>query len=328
MKALKIILGVLVALAAIYFTLAFVGPAHIHVEREALIEAPVDVVFPEVNSLKKWPAWDPWQAMDTNMVNTYSGPETGVGNKNTWTSEVMGNGSQELTESIENSRIASHLSMEWMGESDASFTFTPEGKTTRVKWVMDKDITFFGRPFMVFMDMDEMLGKDFEKGLANLNAHCKALLAANPPIEATVLELVPFSVLGIADTTTADAWEADFNAVIGALSDVVAANKLTIEQNMIAFWPKWGDTVIFEVAFPVANNLKLKKPGRATVRTVDVAKVVKTTHRGGTETSEQTHLALEKWIQNNGLTESGVRWEEYETLADSSEVVHIFVPVK
>lgn len=165
MKALKITLGVLVALAAIYFTLAFIGPAHVRVEREALIEAPVDIVFSEVNSLNKWSAWDPWQAMDTNMVNTYSGPETGVGNKNTWTSEVMGNGSQELTESIENSRIASHLSMEWMGESDASFTFTPEGKTTRVKWVMDKDITFFGRPFMVFMDMDEMLGKDLRKDL-------------------------------------------------------------------------------------------------------------------------------------------------------------------
>lgn len=180
MKAVKIILGIVAVLAAVYVTLAFIGPEHVHVEREATIEAPVDIVFAEVNSLQRWAAWDPWQSIDPNIVNAYSGPESGVGNRNEWQSshENVGIGTQEITESIENVAVRIHLTFAGQGEATSAMEFTDNGETTHVKWSMDMDIPFGGRPFMLFMDMDKAIGPDFEKGLATLNDLCSNLAAA------------------------------------------------------------------------------------------------------------------------------------------------------
>jgi len=190
MKAVKIILGIVAVLAVVYVALAFVGPEHVHVEREATIEAPVDIVFAEVNSLQRWSAWDPWQAIDSAIVNTYSGPESGVGNRNEWQSnhENVGIGSQEITESVENEVIRTHLSFAGQGEANSAMKFTDNGETTHVKWSMDMDIPFGGRPFMLFMDMDEAIGPDFEKGLASLNEHCNELAEARAAEAEAALE--------------------------------------------------------------------------------------------------------------------------------------------
>lgn len=179
MKAVKIILGIVAVIAVAFLALAFIGPAHVHVEREATIEAPVAVVFAEVNSLQKWSAWDPWQAIDPNIVNTYSGPESGVGNRNEWKSshDSVGNGAQEITESIENQIIRTHLTFDGQGEADSAMEFTENGDRTGVKWSMDMDIPFAGRPFMLFIDMDKAIGGDFERGLSSLNRHCSAIAA-------------------------------------------------------------------------------------------------------------------------------------------------------
>jgi len=189
MKAMKIILGIVAVLAVVFVALAFVGPEHVQVEREATIEAPVDLVFAEVNSLQRWAAWDPWQARDPNIVNTFSGPESGVGSRNEWKSshKEVGNGTQEITESVENQLIRTHLTFDGHGEANSAMEFTASGESTQVKWSMGMDIPFGGRPFMLFMDMDDAVGADFEKGLASLNEHCKKLFEQQE-LEQTLLE--------------------------------------------------------------------------------------------------------------------------------------------
>lgn len=334
MKALKIVIGILVVLAVVYIALAFAGPAVVHVEREAVIEAPVDVVFPEVNTLSQWPNWDPWQKMDSAIVNTYTGAKSGVGCKNSWASkhENVGNGSQEITKSVVNELITSHMTFDGQGEADASFSFVSEGENTKVKWSIDMPIPFTGRPFMLFMDMDKMLGSDFEKGLASLNEYCKALFAANPPIVAAEVMVAPFWIVSITDTITVAELEGIHEKLYGELGAVLAANKLEMTGNPVAFWPVWGDTIVVEAAFPIAAEVKLKKAGRALCRQVAGGKAAKTTHLGWYTTLEQTHLALEAWIAKQGQSETGVRWEEYEdpavVLPDTSKVAtHVFIPL-
>jgi len=186
MKALKIVLGIVAVLAAVYVALAFAGPSHVSVQREAVIEAPVDVVFAEVNSLDRWTAWDPWQARDPQIVNTYTGPASGVGCRNEWRSEhkEVGNGSQEITESVENALIRTHLTFDGQGEADSAMEFEPQGDRTRVKWTMGMDIPFAGRPFMLFFNMEEAVGGDFEQGLASLGSHCRSIVEAMEAMEA------------------------------------------------------------------------------------------------------------------------------------------------
>ena len=52
--------------------------------------------------------------------------------------------------------------------SDTVFTTAPDGPGTRVTWTMSGQNNFMGKAMSLFMDMDKMIGKDFEKGLASL----------------------------------------------------------------------------------------------------------------------------------------------------------------
>lgn len=44
----------------------------------------------------------------------------------------------------------------------------PQGKATSVGWLMHGPLPFMGKVMHLFMNMDKMVGKDFEGGLANL----------------------------------------------------------------------------------------------------------------------------------------------------------------
>lgn len=175
-KVLLAIVGIVVLLCVVSFFL----PSKSHVERTIVINAPAAKVFNEVNSLQKWPAWDPWQKKDPNIQNTYSGPELGVGNKNSWKSDhkEVGSGSQIITESVPNETIKSQLAFGESGEKGGGtgyFNFTPEGEGTKVAWGMDMDLGM--NPFMRYMGlmMGGMIGKEFDQGLSNLKAHVEAM---------------------------------------------------------------------------------------------------------------------------------------------------------
>jgi effector-binding domain-containing protein len=335
MKALKIVIGILVVVALVYIALAFAGPAVVHVEREAVIEAPVDVVFPEVNTLSQWPNWDPWQKMDSAIVNTYSGAKSGVGCKNSWASkhENVGNGSQEITASVENESITSHMNFDGNGEADATFSFAAEGENTHVKWSIDMPIPFAGRPFMLFMNMDKMLGSDFEKGLASLNEYCKALYAANPPIVAAEVMVAPFWIVSITDTITKAELEGIHEKLYGELGAVLAANKLEMTGNPVGLLARVGRYYRgrSRVSCCCRSEIEEGRYEYCAVRWLE-DKAAKTTHLGWYTTLEQTHHAFEAWIAKQGKSVGGVRWEEYEdpalVLPDTAKVTtHLFIPI-
>ena len=54
------------------------------VTRSAVIPAPAQDIFPLVNSFHEWTKWSPWEAVDPAMERSYSGSESGVGAKYTW----------------------------------------------------------------------------------------------------------------------------------------------------------------------------------------------------------------------------------------------------
>jgi hypothetical protein len=114
-----------------------------------------------------------------------------VGNKNTWTSshKEVGNGSQEIIESVPNEKIISKLDFGRGEPPIGSFTFTPEGEATKVVWGVDMDMGMnpMGKVFGLFMD--GMMGKEFEAGLNNLKAHVESLPDEAPPVaDATTID--------------------------------------------------------------------------------------------------------------------------------------------
>jgi hypothetical protein len=141
------------------------------VTRSTVIPAPAQDVFPLVNSFREWPKWSPWESVDPDMQRTYSGAESGVGAKYAWSgNRKAGAGNMEITESREPDviRIRLEFIKPFPAVNPTTFTFVPEGGGTRVTWTMTGEHKGIGKVFALFMNMDKMVGGDFEKGLASL----------------------------------------------------------------------------------------------------------------------------------------------------------------
>jgi len=178
----KILLGLLVmivVLVAVVFVLVLMQPAHYQVERSATINAPAPVVFGLVNDFHKWDTWSPWAKLDPNMKTNYEGPSAGTGSMYSWSgNKDVGEGKMTIVESRPSDLIKIKLEFikPFAATNATDFTFAQSGNATNVKWTMSGDNNFIGKAFSLFMNMDKMIGGDFDKGLAQMKK-----VAESPP---------------------------------------------------------------------------------------------------------------------------------------------------
>jgi uncharacterized protein YndB with AHSA1/START domain len=174
------LMKILVVVAVIL--LGFLGvvamrPGEYRVARTVIISAPAPAVFAQVNDFHKWEAWNPWAKLDPAMKQTYEGAPTGTGAIYTWTgNKQVGEGRMTLTESRPNELIRINLEFlkPFAATSTAAFTFTPQGNQTAVTWSMNGKLNFMAKAIHLFMDMDKMIGANFEKGLAHMKSVVEA----------------------------------------------------------------------------------------------------------------------------------------------------------
>ena len=178
---LKKILIAFVVLVAGFAGVVAMQPSEFKVERTATIDAPAADVFAQVNDLHKWEAWSPWAKLDPAMKQTYDGAEAGVGAIYSWSgNNDVGEGRMTITDSTPHERVGIKLEFLKPMASTCStvFTFKPEGEQTTVTWTMTGTNNFIGKAFCMFMNMDKMVGGDFEKGLAQMKSVSEAAVAA------------------------------------------------------------------------------------------------------------------------------------------------------
>lgn len=161
---------VLVLLLALCGVVAL-QPAEFSISRSSTIQAPLPLLFEQVNTLKNWEAWSPWAKLDPNMKMIYSGAESGKGAVYTWEGDAnVGAGKLAIIDSKPNERIEIQLDFyEPMEGTNATvFEFKQEGAGTVVTWTMSGKNNFIGKAFGLFMNMDAMVGGMFEQGLAQM----------------------------------------------------------------------------------------------------------------------------------------------------------------
>jgi len=171
MKALKILGSVLGLLVLAYLITAALAPANFEVERSTVIDASAETIYPHVQNFKQFQVWSPWAKKDPNMTSEIVGPDGHEGTILKWSgNEMVGTGEQELIEVDAPKTVVSQLrfSEPWESQSTAAIHLTPADQGTKVSWVLNGDFGFMERPMMLMMDMDEMVGKDYEEGLAAL----------------------------------------------------------------------------------------------------------------------------------------------------------------
>lgn len=152
-------------------------PDEFKMSRSGRISAPPKNIFPHVNELKKWDAWSPWAKLDPNAKNTFEGPAAGVGSAMAWSgNKKIGEGRMTITESHPNRLIQIRLEFlrPFKTTNTGEFEFKADNNGTIVVWSMAGKSNVFFKLFGLFMNCDDMAGKDFEKGLASLKAVSEA----------------------------------------------------------------------------------------------------------------------------------------------------------
>jgi hypothetical protein len=172
----KILLGLAVVLVALCGFIA-TRPSSFTVQRTATLKASPDVAFALVNDFHHWSAWSPWDKLDPNQKRTFEGTATGVGSLYGWSgNDQVGEGRMTIEESKANElvRIKLEFLKPWQSTNSTSFTFSPAAEGVSVTWKMEGHNDFMGKAMSLFMDMDGMVGKDFENGLANMGKAAEA----------------------------------------------------------------------------------------------------------------------------------------------------------
>lgn len=177
-KTILILLAVAIAIAVVaILLLALRKPDVFRVERATVIAAPPEAIFPHIDDLHAWMDWSPWERRDPAMKREHSGAARGVGAIYAWDgNKDVGSGRMEIVESVPSSRLRIKLDFirPFEGHNIVDFSFEPQAGGTRVTWVMQGPAPFLSKVMQVLMDMDAMIGRDFEAGLANLKTRVES----------------------------------------------------------------------------------------------------------------------------------------------------------
>ncbi|NHZ34977.1 SRPBCC family protein [Massilia rubra] len=166
---------------ALVLVLLFIGilgmaamqPNTFSVTRSVTIKAPPEKILGLVGDFHQWQGWSPWERLDPGMQRVHSGAPSGKGALYAWTgNDDVGAGKMEITELTPPSRVV--IKLDFIKPFEVSnvteFTLVPKDGQTQVSWTMSGPMPFISKIMSVFMSMDRIIGRDFEKGLANLKA--------------------------------------------------------------------------------------------------------------------------------------------------------------
>jgi uncharacterized protein YndB with AHSA1/START domain len=170
-EIVAIIVAVLAIAIAIIFILAATKPGTFSVQRATMVKAPPERIFPLINDFHQWGTWSPYENKDPAMKRTYSGADSGKGAVYAWDgNKNVGSGRMEILAASVPSKIVIKLDFftPFEGHNTAEFTMRPQGDATNLTWAMHGPAPFMSKVMQVLINMDNMIGKDFAIGLANL----------------------------------------------------------------------------------------------------------------------------------------------------------------
>lgn len=167
-----VVVAVVIAVLAV-LVLAATRPASFRVERKTLMRADVHRIHALIDDFAQWPAWSPWEKYDPAMRKTRSGAPRGAGAIYEWQGNgKVGQGRMEILESTPPTLVRIRLDFvkPFEAHNTVEFTLYPIGDAVQVAWAMFGPSPFSSRLMGLFMNMDRMIGRDFEAGLANLKS--------------------------------------------------------------------------------------------------------------------------------------------------------------
>ncbi|MES2643841.1 MAG: SRPBCC family protein [Myxococcota bacterium] len=191
------VLGVVVVGLVAFVGVVAMQPDEMTMQRSVTVAATPADVFPFANDFEQWQKWNPWRDMDPSQKETFSDNKAGVGAWYAWEgNDKVGKGRMDLRESVQDQKVVHDLHFIEPFESKAVVTFTmaPAGDQTTVTWGFVSEQALMAKAFGLFVDMDAMLGADFQRGLDKLKPLAEAAATERVAAERAAAEAAAAAV--------------------------------------------------------------------------------------------------------------------------------------
>lgn len=176
LTVLLYLLVIVLLLILVLVIFAMTKPNEFSIRRSISIHAPPERVYALIADFRQWAKWSPWEKLDASMRKTWSGAEAGTGAVYEWEgNKQVGVGRMEILDAASPSMIDIKLSFfrPFRAENRTLFTLTPAGDGTNVTWDMSGVNNLMFKIMGIVMNMDKMVGRDFEKGLSAMKAEAE-----------------------------------------------------------------------------------------------------------------------------------------------------------
>lgn len=315
MKAVKIIGGIVIGLVIIVLVLGLIAPTHTHVERSVEIDAPIDFVRGQVNNFEAMEKWSPWRDRDPNQETTITN-DGAVGALYHWAgNDDVGEGEQEIT-LLEENKVVTHLHFikPFEAEADATISLEDQEGKTKVTWAYDAESPFPMNALGLFIDMDKMLGPDFQMGMDKLKALTETAKTERNEFNGFVVEtteISPRTYIGVRDSIGWNEMQDFFgNAFGSAYAKVSKAGFEVVGQpsGLYFEWNEESQSCELLAGIPVADGAV---DGMQSASLSGKALLIN--YYGPYEGTMNAHEAMEAYMKWHGIELAGPVVEEYVT---------------
>ena len=318
MKIVKIVIYVVVGLAALWMLLGLFAKSNYHIERSQEINAPRELVYEYVRYFKNFGAWSPWSPLDPNMKSSITGTDGQVGAVHKWSgNDDVGEGQQTIT-AMTSDRIDMEVKFLRPFESVAPsyMTFKADGDKTTVTWAFDMHVAFPWNGLAMFTDMDAGVGGDYEKGLKNLQKICEELAHKKyRGYEVAVLDSIPVKYyVGVRQTVAFQDIPSFFSSTLPkAMQRVQQMGTPPAGSPSGLFWTydEAAGNTDMAAAIPVGEEKKTGSGFRMFPVGGHQALVIE--YFGAYEKTGEAHMAMDEVMTEKGLQSIPPVIEEYVT---------------
>ncbi|MGQ8338848.1 SRPBCC family protein [Sunxiuqinia sp. A32] len=314
MKTFKKFLLIVLIIAALLVVIAFFLPQQVHVERTATINAPVKVVFNQVNDLHSWEKWATWNQIDPNMKIQFIKSGIGENAGYAWQSEnsQVGSGELIITASVPYDSIATSMNLMDEGTANGYFLFEDEDGKTNITWAFDSDLGYNPVARWFGLMFDSMIGSDFEKGLDNLKVVSEIIVQEKRPI-VEIRNMPTVKIVSIREEIKWEEIEMKMAYMYGELLKFIEKENLLMADVPISIYHKIDNGMIdLEAAIPV-EKLPEETSGIIQAREIKAGTYVHADHFGPYDQLEKTHSFIQKWMHQHELFVNGSPIEKYYT---------------
>lgn len=260
-KVLKISSIILALLLIIFLFVPLFLPSTLIVRAQTTSQADVKLLFRQVNILRNWARWNPFEKEDPEMISTYQGPPMGKGAIHRWESSKLGNGMMRIANSRPYSSIQCELDFDKSGNALNTWQFESLLNSSGIHWEIEiYDLSYpFGRIAGLFLP--GILKPMMQQGLENIN---NIVAHQSDPVEVMEIEVPPMACIYIEDTAMQNELRSRMQQTFDQLFHYAHLSGIGISGHPFAMFPhKKADNIIsFHAAIPVWEEVRESSPIR------------------------------------------------------------------